>query len=1195
MIASGERLAYYEGQQWQILPSFHAPNSRGLLIDGDTLWVGSEGRLTRFKLPLGPSTRPESVAAKALEGAGEIWALGKSGDQIVVITREDVWLISADGLQTQRHHLPTPQRLIVQDWKDRVLILQSGKGLWEVRDGRLEAVPNPLPDPSDTTWHGSDGTFIFTSKALYTKGPQGWTRLASTESLSNALITSVTRWEDHVVATTYTHGLALFDLKTGQIHVRRALPGLDNPSFLCSYVDRQNRLWLGMRKGIALLESLRFGHTLQTPAVPVLAARDDTGLLVSYSGRAEFWPPGAKSIAIDERVWSYLPTRHGPMLGLWGKVQVGGRTFDTAGNIVLNGVELPDGDLVVTTGEQVYRVDPVGGTSRRIETPPTVISGLTVHDGMLWAAGSDGNLYRSRLGADLLLEKVSEIPGRGDSTLASFQGVLLVTATNSVRYGELGHTVVHTEGLHDAKLAANADGLWLVGRQDGFQRLGRIRAVGDRLEWETVEAKGLAHLGEIHSFHGHEHLLTLCGDSTVIELRSDELQSARRLQSPDLTFTFTDPQSGGVVTRTEPPAELKAEENGLTFSGTLPFDEFGERPRYQRRLRPSESTWQTTRAGEEIGYPSLSPRSYTLEVRATHLGRTGNPATYAFTVPPPWYATLPAAGGYVVVAALVVHGLHRLRTHNLRRRTAELERTVEQRTRALAKASAAKSEFLASMSHEIRNPMNGVLGLVEILRDQPATPRQADTLRLLHHCADQLRTTVDDILDFSKIEAGRIELESTPFDLREALEAAAVSIDPKGERIRFIEPPPSGIRLVGDLGKLRQIFANYLSNALKYGVPPGARVSTFLTDGPDRLQLTLAVASSGPSIPKDTLDQFFESFTRGNEAIDRNIRGTGLGLAICRRYAQAMGGEVGAVSANGETTFYLNVPFQRATAAVPTDTPAPPATVLPAKALAIEDEGYNRIVLANILQKMNYTVDWATTGEEALRLAKANGYDVIFTDYRLPDTNGVELTRKILKLCRDPSPAVFAVTAYSTKERREECLSAGMAGFISKPITLDKLRTTLAGWAEGKLATISLETSQHTLPVSAPASVAAPVPPPALPVPLHPTPALSETDVDSPPASDTSLPHTQEIAGLGEGWDELEQALHTDPHRAATIAHRLNNLCRAHGLIDAAEQLELLEGALERGEPAEPFLNACAPFLEGYCSRATVVNPAFNA
>jgi CheY-like chemotaxis protein len=246
-----------------------------------------------------------------------------------------------------------------------------------------------------------------------------------------------------------------------------------------------------------------------------------------------------------------------------------------------------------------------------------------------------------------------------------------------------------------------------------------------------------------------------------------------------------------------------------------------------------------------------------------------------------------------------------------------------------------------------------------------------------------------------------------------------------------------------------------------------------------------------------------------------------------------MGGEVGAVSTNGETTFYLNVPFEKvgAVAHVEPATPTPHPT-LPARALAIEDEDYNRIVLGDILAKMNYTVDWATTGAEAIRLARENGYDIILTDYRLPDTNGVELTKKILQLCPVPKPAVFAVTAYSTRERRDECLAAGMAGFISKPITLEKLRATLASWGESQLTTISLEASSRIIrPATRPAAIE-------------------------------------------ELWRELLSLGPHDAKRAAETAHRLNNLCRTHGLTDVAEQLELLEGALERGEPTAVLIAA---------------------
>ena len=435
--------------------------------------------------------------------------------------------------------------------------------------------------------------------------------------------------------------------------------------------------------------------------------------------------------------------------------------------------------------------------------------------------------------------------------------------------------------------------------------------------------------------------------------------------------------------------------------------------------------------------------------------------------------------------------------------------------------------------------MNGVIGLVNILREQPVLPRQANHLRLLQNCAEQLRATVDDILDFSKIEARRVAIEKTTFDLLDTLEASAATVDPSGTAITFLDKPPAGVSLRGDAAKLRQIFANYLNNALKYGVPPGARVSTILTPVDDRIRLTLSVTSSGPTIEKDKLDALFQSFTRGDDAIERNIRGTGLGLAICQRYAEAMGGEVGAVSTNGETTFYLNVPFEKAGALIHVEpTASTPHPTLPARALAIEDEDYNRIVLGDILAKMNYTVDWATTGAEAIRLAQENGYDIILTDYRLPDTNGVELTKKILKLCPVPKPAVFAVTAYSTRERRDECLAAGMAGFISKPITLEKLRTTLAGWGDRQLTTISLEASIRV---------------------VRPTSRPLEID---------------------QLWSEVKQLAATDGKKAADQAHRLNNLCRIHHEIDLAEQLELLEGALERDESTAQLIAAIERLLK---------------
>ena len=951
-------------------------------------------------------------------------------------------------------------------------------------------------------------------------------------------ISWATVWERYVAMTTISKGLALVDTQSGEIRQITRASGLNTDMLTYASVDRTGRLWIGSYEGVTIFDATRYGRRIPAPGGRF--ALRDGGLFISYEDRAEYFRDDG-SHELLPRTYEFIPMKHGRFFGFRGRSRLGERDYPTAGNRVGATVELPDGTALSTTLNRLYHLDPKTGACNLIDGPSLEITGFARVGDTLWAITIDGTLYRTTVAPPFAFTKVVTYPRAAYAKLDAIGGTLIFSSREGVRYGPDYREVAHTPGIRGQEIARNAHGLWLVGEQDSERRLGRLEQRGDTVAWETVEAMGLAQLSEVHGLMGGGESVTVCGDARILELNTGAFDFARRLAPPRVTFTFRNPASGAESIGAALPRELPSEASSLGFSGTIPYDEFGERPRFERRLLPTETEWVSTKLGEVVSYPSLSARSYALEVRTKHLGRTGPVQAHAFTVLPPGYATRAAAAGSLAIAGAGFFGLYRLRTRQLRQRAAELERVVADRTRALAEASTAKTEFLASMSHEIRNPMNGVLGLVGILgKEPPSSAKQAEAIRLLAHCADQLRGTVDDVLDFSRIEAGRVGLESVAFDLRDALEAAAISSDPAGGRIVFLDPPARGVVLAGDVGKLRQILANYLTNALKYGVPPGARVNTLLVPAEGGVRLTIGVASAGPTIPKETLDQFFESFTRGASAVERNIHGTGLGLAICRKFALAMGGEVGAVSANGETTFYLNLPFARAGDTQPTAAPAALPATLPARALAIEDEDYNRIVLGHILAQMNYRVDWATTGAEALRLAEVNGYDIILTDYRLPDTNGVELTRRILELCPAPKPAVFAVTAYSTKERRDECLGAGMAGFISKPITLEKLRATLAAWAERHLARISLESSRA------------------------PQPLLSR----GPPAAIT------------EQWTELKRTIPIDARRAANLAHSLNNLCLAHGLVDAAGQLELLEGALVRGEPTELFVQAGDGFLQ---------------
>ncbi len=1130
LIAGGERVLYYEDNQWHAVNMRHTRGCRGLLVDGDTLWVGSLGEIGKIHLPLHSKSAYEVVSGSELSGSGEIWDLYKSKEFVVATTKEAAWLLHETTHQLTKITIPTKDRLMAVDWEGDVRISQPGGAIWRIVGNAADSVQNPLPDSKDTSWLWADSKFLLTTRALYQKTDDKFSVIMNAKALNTeSIIATATGWDQRVAVPTIFSGLAVLDPALRTVSYYKKGSGLPSLMLYTAFADKNGRLWTGHKDGITVFESAKYGSKTVFKDAPLGVVRSN-GLWISYEDRSEYYRADGSFEKLP-RAFKLIETPQGPMFGLPSELLLNGKKIAVPGGRISKNIQLPDGRFLVVSGEKLFLVETASAQGEHINIGTPEVVGIALHNETLWVSTNDGTLCTLPVRPPFHLLRRKDIPGKVAADLNQVDGTIILFTRDRVMFGDDFADVENTVGISNPLMARTSDGtLWMAGEQQGVMRLGRLTRHGKILRWETTEAKGLNQLSDLRSFSAENQTLTLCSGTHLLELNAQLLTPSDRLSPPRMTFSYRGSRISNDTSNSSLLAALPADQNSLTFTATLPYDEFGEQPAYERRLLPTETAWVPTKASEKVSYPSLSSRSYTLEVRATHLGHTGATATYGFVVLPPWYLTWTAFSAYGALVGVLGFSAYRLRTRQIRARNAELERIVGERTRELAEASAAKTEFVASMSHEIRNPMNGVIGLVNILREQPALPKQAEHLRKLYHCAEQLRATVDDILDFSRIEARRVEVDESLFDLLDTLEAAAATVDPTGTSIKFQAKPPPGTSLRGDAGKLRQIFANYLTNALKYGVPPGARISIILSPSPDeRLRVTVSVTSSGPTIDKEKLDKMFESFTRGNDAIERNIRGTGLGLAICKRYAEAMGGEVGAVSANSETTFYLNIPFVRASTtpdASALAVAAEPKPMLPARALAIEDEDYNRIVLGDILAKMNYTVDWATTGEEALRLARENGYDIILTDYRLPDTNGVELTKKILKFVPDPKPAVFAVTAYSTRERREECLAAGMVGFISKPITLEKLRSTVYNWGEGQLTKISLEASIRPVATSA-----------------------------TPPSPEIAL-----------AWRELKRIAATDSQLAAKRAHTLNNLCRAQHCIDVAEQLEMLEGALERGE-----------------------------
>ena len=390
-------------------------------------------------------------------------------------------------------------------------------------------------------------------------------------------------------------------------------------------------------------------------------------------------------------------------------------------------------------------------------------------------------------------------------------------------------------------------------------------------------------------------------------------------------------------------------------------------------------------------------------------------------------------------AILAVVGFLRLRTTSLKRRAQLLERMVRQRTEELQKANAAKTEFVASMSHEIRNPMGGILSSALELSETPLGPDQQRLVTTIRSCATFLASLVEDVLDFAAIEAGAYKVALSPFSPREVLDNVVTMLEPRAARARMHASvdPTLPARIVGDAARIQQVIVNFAANSLKFG---GRSVG--LSARSEGAHVVFAVADDGVGIPVEEQKNLFIRFSRLKSARISAIPGTGLGLAVSRALADAMGGTVGFTTEAGRgSTFFLRLPLEAGAAAVqgPEEFNARGA-----RALVVEDIEYNARALGLMLGRLGFDVAFALDGDEALARLAEIAYQAVFIDCDLPRLDGIEVARRFRATeALGERTLIVATTALSTAEDRDACIAAGMDAFVSKPITPEKLRAVL--------------------------------------------------------------------------------------------------------------------------------------------------------
>jgi signal transduction histidine kinase/ActR/RegA family two-component response regulator len=412
--------------------------------------------------------------------------------------------------------------------------------------------------------------------------------------------------------------------------------------------------------------------------------------------------------------------------------------------------------------------------------------------------------------------------------------------------------------------------------------------------------------------------------------------------------------------------------------------------------------------------------------------------------------------------------------HMTRQISALMKEAVE-KTRAAEQASEAKSVFLATMSHEMRTPLNGVLGFAEQLQVSQLSAEQREQLGFIQRSGQDLLGIIDEVLDFARLEAGEMRLEQSEFRLSSCLGRALDPLRPaiaaKGLELSLEIEEGVPETLIGPASRLRQIAANYANNALKFTASGAIRVRAGrLSETPESVLLRISVEDTGIGIPADRIGQLFRPFAQLDSGANREYRGTGLGLAICKELAALMQGQVGVHSTPGVgSTFWFTALLKkhRAESALPgrepaATTPQQPPSWLPDAAarerrgrqriLVAEDNPVNQRVVAAVLQRAGWSHVLVENGSQAVERFAAQAFDLVLMDCQMPVLDGLEATRRIRALEPGARVPIVALTANAFGADRAACLAAGMDDFLAKPFKTPELIATLDRWLAARSA-----------------------------------------------------------------------------------------------------------------------------------------------
>ncbi len=1102
LFVGSDALLVFDGVNWTSHP---LPDSYGLAAlcfgPDHKLWAGGHNQIGYYTETAGGTFVFTSLMAKLPVEHRRLeftWGCGLVGTQVFFVCQSKV--LRWDGTQFTVWDFPNESRLYPVRLGDELWFTHLETGLYRLtaEGPRLEYGPQDLPkNPAFGLERDARGLRLFSRDGLcYAGQPQQ--QLCSpevVEFLRTRPLSSVQRLPEGDYAIGTLGGLGIMSAQGRLLRTLSQEDGLTSNSICALYLDQEKNLWISHATGgMARLDpsgavSL-FQHWGQADHASILrfaqASNDNALFAASDAGLFRLAPDAAGGIrflpldTMPAHIEEVFPYRNGLLLGRFGGLDFfDGKNirtiWETPSQIfwrILPSRTKPDVFFCLVNQKIVKLIletDREWKKQELGEIPDLANNCYLDSQDNLWLNSAQSGLWHFDTSSSQLTQvhkgvksgfvtESSQVTGYGQNVYFFTTREGYAAQVGSKEYRRIpGYPEVTalqcTTSLDGRRLYVVFERKQTSGTVYGLGRL-VLDESGATREWTELQVPKLPVAGVpgtllVTTEDGND-ALWVGGSEGVVRIKPDELAPVQPPVRPWLIATETSGQSAsaGPV-----PSYAFFGHHLVIHAGTAEID---ARPHllFQTRLGNGQSEWSQASPRSSFEFTNLIDGAYTFEVRAVNeAGLVSEPVAHAFRILPPWYRTPWAYAGFAAALAAAVFGYVRFHERRIRARNQQLESLVDKRTAELVKANAAKDEFLAGISHEIRNPMNGVIGIATVIDSSRFDPTTKQHMAQLRHCATHLSGLLEDILDYSRLQAGAVELNPQPFDLLEMTEAISAITAAESERhgipLEIAVSPAVPRRLIGDLARLRQILLNYVLNALKYS----GRGTVCLTvwgqqTRPDQVALTFAVSDDGPGISVEEQARLFTRFERGAAAQTQRVAGTGLGLALCKTLGEKMGGRLWVESKPGEgSTFYFALTLPVASGA--------PALIPPGKiragplkfmhALVVDDEEYNRITLSRFLHEVGFRVTTVATGDEALDVARRQTLHAVFLDLNLPGMSGPEIARALRAMeDLDPDLSIIATTAYTTAEKRQECVEAGMSAFLSKPISLDKIHAALS-------------------------------------------------------------------------------------------------------------------------------------------------------